>query len=126
VGTAELVAAILAQFRPPAERPPVVSNPEFLREGQAVEDFLRPTRVVIGSTDEQAAQRVAELYAPLEAPIVFCNSRTAEVIKYASNAFLATKISFINEFAELSESCNVDVTRWARSLVWTRTLDRTI
>lgn len=116
VGTAELVTAILAQFRSPADRPPVVSNPEFLREGQAVEDFLRPTRVVIGSTDDEAARRVAELYAPLEAPIVFCNSRTAELIKYASNAFLATKISFINEFAELSESCDVDVTRVAEVL----------
>ena len=116
VGTAELVTAILAQFRPPADRPPVVSNPEFLREGHAVEDFLRPTRVIIGSADEAAAQRVAELYAPLGAPIVFCNSRTAELIKYASNAFLATKISFINEFAELSESYDVDVTRVAEVL----------
>jgi len=116
VGTAELVTAILAQFRPPAERPPVVSNPEFLREGHALEDFLRPTRVIIGSADEAAAQRVAELYAPLNAPVVFCGSRTAELIKYASNAFLATKISFINEFAELSESVDVDVTRVAEVL----------
>jgi len=116
VGTAELVTAILAQFRPPADRPSVVSNPEFLREGHALEDFLRPTRVLIGSADESAARRVAELYAPLDTPIVFCNSRTAELIKYASNAFLATKISFINEFAELSESFGVDVTRVAEVL----------
>jgi UDPglucose 6-dehydrogenase len=116
VGTAELVAAILAQFRPPADRPPVVSNPEFLREGHAVEDFLRPTRVIIGSADESAARRVAELHARLDAPIVFCDSRTAELIKYASNAFLATKISFINEFAELSESFGVDITRVAEIL----------
>jgi len=116
VGTAELVAAILTQFRSLADCPPVVSNPEFLREGHAMEDFLHPTRVVIGSADEAAAQRVAELYAPLDAPIVFCDSRTAELIKYASNAFLATKISFINEFAELSESVDVDVTRVAEVL----------
>jgi UDPglucose 6-dehydrogenase len=116
VGAAELVAAILAQFRSPADRPPVVSNPEFLREGHALEDFLYPTRVIIGSADEAAAQRVAELYAPLDAPIVFCDSRTAELTKYASNAFLATKISFINEFAELSESVDVDVTRVAEVL----------
>src|SRR4030042_2500600 len=72
VGTSELVTAILAQFRPPADRPSVVSNPEFLREGHALEDFLRPTRVVIGSADEEAARRVAELSAPLDAPIIFC------------------------------------------------------
>jgi UDPglucose 6-dehydrogenase len=116
VGTAELVTAILAQFRPPPDRPPVVSNPEFLREGHALEDFLCPTRVIIGSADEAAGRRVAELYAPLDAPMVFCNSRTAELIKYASNAFLGTKISFINEFAELSESFDVDVTRVAEVL----------
>jgi UDPglucose 6-dehydrogenase len=114
VGTAELVRAILAQLRPPADRPSVVSNPEFLREGHALEDFLRPTRVVIGSADDVAARQVAELHAPLGAPIIFSDSRTAELIKYSSNAFLATKVSFINEFAELAESCDVDVTKVAK------------
>ncbi len=116
VRTAELVEAILSHFRAPAERPPVVSNPEFLREGQALDDFLHPVRVIIGSADETAARQVAELYAPLKAPTVFCGSRTAELVKYASNAFLATKISFINEIAELCESYDADVTKVAETL----------
>jgi UDPglucose 6-dehydrogenase len=81
-----------------------------------VQDFLQPPCVVIGSTNEEAAERVAELYVPLDAPMVFCSSRTAELAKYASNAFLATKISFINEIAELCESYDVDVTKVAEVL----------
>jgi UDPglucose 6-dehydrogenase len=116
VGTAEQVAALGVKYRPSGDSPRVVSNPEFLREGQAVQDFLQPPCVVIGSTDEEAARCVAELYASLDAPMVFCNSRTAELVKYASNAFLATKISFINEIAELCESYDVDVTKVAAVL----------
>ncbi len=109
VGTAELVSGILAERSRFGFRPEVVSNPEFLREGAAVRDFLRPDRVIVGSANRPAAEMVAELYAPLKRPIVFCDSRTAELIKYASNAFLATKISFINEMAELCEAFEVDV-----------------
>ena len=87
----------------------VVSNPEFLREGSAVADFLQPDRVVLGSKDAGATERVAALYEPLAAPILRTDIRTAEMIKYASNAFLATKISFINEMASICESVGADV-----------------
>ncbi|GAC1349539.1 MAG: UDP-glucose/GDP-mannose dehydrogenase family protein [Ktedonobacteraceae bacterium] len=87
----------------------VVSNPEFLREGSAVQDFQNPDRVVLGSSDPEAAQRVAALYLPLRAPIVITDLYTAEMIKYASNAFLATKISFINEIAQICERLGADV-----------------
>ncbi len=96
----------------------VVSNPEFLREGSAVADFLRPDRVVIGGSDAQAIERVAGLYAGLtpEPPIVKTNLRTAEMIKYASNAFLATKISFINEMAAICEQVDADVEQVASGM----------
>ena len=87
----------------------VVSNPEFLAEGTAVQDFQHPDRVVLGSTDKDAANRVAALYLPLRAPIVITDLYTAEMIKYASNAFLATKISFINEIAQICERLGADV-----------------
>src|SRR6266700_8450426 len=87
----------------------VVSNPEFLREGSAVQDFQNPDRVVLGSSDPQAAQKVATLYLPLRAPIMITDMYTAEMIKYASNAFLATKISFINEIAQICERLGADV-----------------
>jgi len=87
----------------------VVSNPEFLREGSAVRDFLGPDRIVLGSSDRLAAVRVAELYGPLKAPVLITDIRTAEMIKYASNAFLATKISFINEIAAICEELGADV-----------------
>lgn len=87
----------------------VVSNPEFLREGSAVQDFQSPDRVVLGSADTEAAQKVATLYLPLRAPIVITDLYTAEMIKYASNAFLATKISFINEIAQICERLGADV-----------------
>lgn len=112
-GTTELVTEILSQLRKAEECPPVVSNPEFLREGQAVEDFMRPFCIVLGSSDEDAARDVAQVYAPLESPLVFCSSRTAELSKYASNAYLAAKISFINEIAELCEMYSVDVDKVA-------------
>jgi len=87
----------------------VVSNPEFLREGSGVYDFMNPDRIVLGSTSRQAAERVAELYYPLGGEIIITDLRTAEMIKYASNAFLATKISFINEIAHICEALGADV-----------------
>jgi UDPglucose 6-dehydrogenase len=97
----------------------VVSNPEFLREGAAIEDFKRPDRVVVGTEDERARRLMAELYRPLyinETPMVFTSRRTAELIKYASNAFLATKITFINEMAELCEKVGANVQEVARGM----------
>ena len=87
----------------------VVANPEFLAQGTAVSDFSKPDRVVLGSTDREAASRVAELYLPLRAPIMMTDLYTAEMIKYASNAFLATKISFINEMARICERMGADI-----------------
>lgn len=94
----------------------VVSNPEFLREGSAVNDFVNPDRIVLGSTDQAAAQQVAELYYSLKAQIIITDLRTAEMIKYASNAFLATKISFINEIANICEALGADVTQVANGM----------
>lgn len=108
LGTAELVSKILQEQRP-RNTPPVVSNPEFLREGQAVFDFLRPSRTVIGAFRREAGEAVAELYRPLRRPVIFCSPRTAEMVKYASNAFLCTKVSFMNEIASLCEEAGVDV-----------------
>jgi UDPglucose 6-dehydrogenase len=118
VGTGDEVDAIVRQLRPDAEFA-VVSNPEFLREGAAIEDFKRPDRVVVGTEDERARGLMAELYRPLyinETPIVFTSRRTAELIKYASNAFLATKITFINEMAELCEKVGANVQEVARGM----------
>jgi UDPglucose 6-dehydrogenase len=118
VGTGDEVDAIVRQLRPNAEFA-VVSNPEFLREGAAIEDFKRPDRVVVGTEDERARRLMAELYRPLyinETPIVFTSRRTAELIKYASNAFLATKITFINEMAELCEKVGANVQEVARGM----------
>jgi UDPglucose 6-dehydrogenase len=97
----------------------VVSNPEFLREGSAIDDFLHPERVVIGSRDQRAIDKMLEVYSPLrvaDVPFVITNVETAELIKYASNAFLATKISFINEVATLSEALGADVEVVARGM----------
>ena len=94
----------------------VVSNPEFLREGSAVRDFMHPDRVVLGGSDRRAVERVAELYRPLNAPIIVTDKRTAEMIKYASNSFLATKISFINEIASICEQVGADVKQVARGM----------
>jgi UDPglucose 6-dehydrogenase len=118
VGTGDEVDAIVRQLRPNADFA-VVSNPEFLREGAAIEDFKRPDRVVVGTEDERARGLMAELYRPLyinETPIVFTTRRTAELIKYASNAFLATKITFINEIAELCEKVGANVQEVARGM----------
>src|ERR1700689_2625157 len=105
VGTGDEIERILRDLRPDADLQ-VVSNPEFLREGAAIQDFKHPDRIVVGSDDAQARTLLAEIYQPLclnAAPIFYVARRTAELIKYASNAFLATKITFINEIADLCE-----------------------
>jgi UDPglucose 6-dehydrogenase len=94
----------------------VVSNPEFLREGSAIIDFMNPDRVILGSTDREAANHVAQLYSSLRCPIMVTDLRTAEMIKYASNAFLATRISFINEMANMCEEMGADVREVARGM----------
>src|SRR5438270_3121529 len=110
VGSGDVVSRIIRKnLKRPEVHFAVISNPEFLREGSAVQDFQNPDRVVLGSSDAQAAQRVATLYLPLRAPIVITDLYTAEMIKYASNAFLATKISFINEIAQICERLGADV-----------------
>jgi UDPglucose 6-dehydrogenase len=114
IGTADWVAGVLARHGTVGAR--VVSNPEFLREGSAIDDFMGPDRVVLGAEDREAAERVSQLYAPLNAPIVITDLRTAEMIKYASNAFLATKISFINEIASICEKMGADVRQVARGM----------
>ena len=106
--TGDMVSNVLAR-RQTAHKASVVSNPEFLREGSAIQDFMHPDRVVVGSHDRDAAEKVARLYAPLEAPVLITpNIYTAEMVKYASNAFLATRISFINEIARISERVGAD------------------
>jgi len=117
IGTGDWVADIVAAETPDRSIPFwVVSNPEFLREGSGVYDFMNPDRVVLGSTSREAAERVAELYYPLQAETIITDLRTAEMIKYASNAFLATKISFINEIANVCEALGADVTEVARGM----------
>ena len=118
VGTGARVAEIAAQLRPDAEID-VVSNPEFLREGAAIEDFLHPDRVVIGAETDRARDAMRELYRPLflrETPILFTDRETAELTKYAANAFLAVKITFINEIADLCERVGADVQDVARGM----------
>ena len=110
VGTGDWVAEVINKRR--AGKPldfSVVSNPEFLREGSAINDFMVPDRVVLGSTNQEAAQKVAQLYLSLRCPMVITDLRTAEMIKYASNAFLATRISFINEISNMCEELGADV-----------------
>jgi UDPglucose 6-dehydrogenase len=109
VGTGDWVADIIKQNQPIPIKFAVVSCPEFLREGSAIVDFMGPHRTVLGSEERDAANRVADLHLPLRAPIVVTNLRTAEMIKYASNAFLATKISFINEIANICEALGADI-----------------
>jgi UDPglucose 6-dehydrogenase len=109
IGTGDWVANIIREIRGDEVEFWVVSNPEFLREGSGVYDFMNPDRIVLGSTSRQAAEKVAELYYPLGGERIITDLRTAEMIKYASNAFLATKISFINEIANICESLGADV-----------------
>jgi len=118
VGTGRKVAEIIRQFRPDAQFD-VVSNPEFLREGSAIQDFMRPDRVIIGTDGDRAAAVMRELYRPLyliEVPMIFTSLETAELTKYAANGFLATKISFINEIADLCERVGADVQDVARGI----------
>ena len=118
VGTGDEIEAIVRARRPDADFA-VVSNPEFLREGAAIEDFKRPDRVVVGTDDERAREVMRELYRPLnlnETPILFTGRRTSELIKYAANAFLAMKITFINEMADLCEKVGADVQQVARGI----------
>ena len=119
VGTGDEVARIVADVRP-AGSFAVVSNPEFLREGAAISDFKRPDRIVIGTDDDAQAQKVmTDVYRPLylnQAPLLFTGRRTAELIKYAANAFLAVKITFINEIADLCEQAGADVQEVARGI----------
>jgi UDPglucose 6-dehydrogenase len=109
IGTGDWVADIVKAAQPRPIEFSVVSCPEFLREGSAISDFMSPHRNVIGSLDRDAANKVAQLHLPLRAPIVITDLRTAEMIKYASNAFLAAKISFINELADVCEAYGADV-----------------
>ncbi len=118
VGTGAEVETIIRRVRPDADFS-VVSNPEFLREGAAIEDFKRPDRIVVGAEDDRAREVMRELYRPLfinETPIVFTNRATSELIKYAANAFLATKITFINEMADLCEKVGANVQEVARGI----------
>ncbi len=118
VGTGDAVEAIIREVRPDGEFA-VVSNPEFLREGAAIGDFKRPDRVVVGTDDERAREAMRELYRPLylnETPILFTDRRTSELIKYAANAFLAVKIAFINEMADLCEQVDANVQEVARGI----------
>jgi UDPglucose 6-dehydrogenase len=109
VGTGDWVADIVGSYQKEPISFSVVSCPEFLREGSAISDFMQPHRTVLGSLNLEAAEKVAQLHLPLRAPIVITDLRTAEMIKYASNAFLATKISFINEIANICEELGADV-----------------
>jgi UDPglucose 6-dehydrogenase len=118
VGTGDEIEAIFKRVRPDADVA-VVSNPEFLREGAAIEDFKRPDRVVVGTDDDRARALMREIYRPLylnETPIVFTNRRTSELIKYAANAFLALKITYINEMADLCEAVGADVQQVAKGI----------
>jgi UDPglucose 6-dehydrogenase len=118
VGAGDEIEAIIKRVAPRADVA-VVSNPEFLREGSAIEDFKHPDRVVVGLNDERARAVMAELYRPLnlnESPLLFTDRRTSELIKYASNAFLAMKITFINEIADLCEKVGADVQQVARGI----------
>jgi len=118
VGTGDEVERLIRETNPSADVA-VASNPEFLREGAAIRDFKTPDRIVVGTHDERARKIISEIYRPLylnKAPVIFTSRRTAELIKYAANAFLATKITFINEIADLAEKVGADVQEIARGI----------
>src|SRR5438094_7792159 len=118
VGTGDEVERLIRETNPSADVA-VASNPEFLREGAAIRDFKIPDRIVVGTQDERARKVISEIYRPLylnKAPVIFTSRRTAELIKYAANAFLATKITFINEMADLAEKVGADVQEIARGI----------
>ncbi|HST03816.1 MAG TPA: UDP-glucose/GDP-mannose dehydrogenase family protein [Chloroflexia bacterium] len=116
IGTGDLVGQLIRKECPPGFKLAVVSNPEFLREGQAVFDFLHPDRIVLGSEERWAGEEVAQLYEPLGSPVMVTDLRTAEMVKYASNAMLATYISFINEIALICEKMGADVKEVVRGM----------
>src|SRR5499433_788054 len=116
VGTGGFVREVIARHQSRAIEFDVVSNPEFLREGSAIEDTLRPDRIVIGAPTQQVAMTLVELYAPLERPMIITDLPSAEVIKYASNAFLAAKISFINSIANICEAAGADIGHVAKGM----------
>jgi UDPglucose 6-dehydrogenase len=116
VGTGDLVREVIEKHQRTPVPFDVVSNPEFLREGSAIEDTLRPDRIVIGAPTQQVAMTLLELYAPLERPMIITDVPSAEMIKYASNAFLATKISFINAIANICELAGADVGHVAKGM----------
>jgi UDPglucose 6-dehydrogenase len=119
VGSSMQVASAVRDVIAPGARFDVASNPEFLREGSAIEDFMRPNRVVLGVESDEAADVMSELYRPLfllETPILVCDIATSELIKYASNAFLAVKISYINELSDLCEKVGADVAMVAKGM----------
>src|SRR6266705_1308028 len=125
VGSGDVVSRIIRKnLSRPDVHFAVVSNPEFLREGSAIADFQMPDRVVLGSSDEEGARKVATLYLPLRAPIMITDMYTAEMIKYASNAFLATKISFINEMAQICERLGADVKEVAAGMGYDKRIGR--
>ena len=118
VGTGDEIERVILEVRPDADFA-VVSNPEFLREGAAIDDFMAPDRVVVGTDDERARAILAEIYAPLDAerhPVLFTSRRTAELTKYAANAFLALKLAYINEIADLCEQVGADVQQVSRGM----------
>jgi UDPglucose 6-dehydrogenase len=116
VGTGEFVREVIERHQTRPIPFDVVSNPEFLREGSAIEDTLRPDRIVIGAPTQQVAMTLLELYAPLERPMIITDVPSAEIIKYASNAFLATKISFINAIADICERAGADITQVTKGM----------
>jgi UDPglucose 6-dehydrogenase len=116
VGTGEFVREVIERHQPRPVPFDVVSNPEFLREGSAIEDTLRPDRIVIGAPNQQVAMTLLELYAPLERPMIITDVPSAEMIKYASNAFLAMKISFANAIANICELAGADVTQVTKGM----------
>jgi UDPglucose 6-dehydrogenase len=116
IGSGDLVSSIVEQCKSKDATFAVVSNPEFLREGNAVRDVFQPSRIVLGSDNEDACAAVSELYRTLDAPTVITDTRTAEMIKYASNAILATRISFVNEIAQICEGVEADITVVSRGM----------
>ncbi len=125
VGSGDFVTRVVREhLRDDSLSVAVVSNPEFLREGSAVQDFMQPDRIVLGANDRAAAERAASIYIPLRAPIVITDVYTSEMIKYASNAFLATKISFINEMARICDRLGADVREVAAGMGYDRRIGR--
>lgn len=116
VGSGDVVGGILREQGVPDNMFDVVSNPEFLREGSAIHDTLNPDRIIIGAKRKEAAVKLVELYAPLEKPMILTDLNSAELIKYASNAFLASKISFINAMSRVCEACGANVSDVAKGM----------